>query len=87
MISFYLEMSFVNSDPSPCTSHIMCGAFFIKFQDNTCRNKVDKLIEAQKLYILIEHRYSIPLNHKNIPFDKQIIRKNSNIGNYHQNWK
>ena len=55
MISFYLEMFFVHSDPSPCASHIMCCAFFMKFQDKTCRNKVEIIMETQKVYILIKH--------------------------------
>ena len=43
-------------DPSPCASHIMCCAFFMKFQDNTCRNKVEVIMETQKIYLLIKHR-------------------------------
>ena len=39
MISFCLEMFFAQIDP--CASHIMCYTFFMKFQDNTCRNKVE----------------------------------------------
>ena len=42
-------------DPSPCASHIMCCAFFMKFQDNTCRNKVEVIMETQKIYLLIKH--------------------------------
>ena len=56
MISFYLEMFFVHIDPSPCASHIMCCAFFMKFQDNTCKNKVEMIMETQKVYLLIKHR-------------------------------
>ena len=41
MFSFYLEIFFVHIDPSPCALHIMCCAFFMKFQDNICRNKVE----------------------------------------------
>ena len=56
MISFYLEMFFVHIDPSPRASHIMCCAFFMKFQDNTCRNKVEIITVTQKVYLVIEHR-------------------------------
>ena len=55
MISFYLEMFFVHIDPAPCASH-MCCAFFMKFQDNSSRNKVEIIIETQKVYHLINHR-------------------------------
>ena len=55
MISFYLEMFFVNIDPFPCASHIMCCAFFMNFLDNTCRNKVEIIMETQKVYLLIKH--------------------------------
>ena len=41
--------------PSPCVSHIMCCAFFMKFQDNTCRNKVEIIMERQIAYLLIKH--------------------------------
>ena len=56
MISFYLEMFFMHIDPSPFSSHIMCSAFFMKFQDNTCRNKVEIIMETQKVYLLIKQR-------------------------------
>ena len=32
--------------PYPCASHIMCCAFFTKFQDNTCRSKVEIIMET-----------------------------------------
>ena len=56
MISFYLEMFFMHIDPSPCASRIMRCAFFITFQDNTCKNKVEIIMEIQKVYILIKNR-------------------------------
>ena len=31
--SFLGDVFFVHIDPSPCASHIMCCAFFIKFQN------------------------------------------------------
>ena len=49
MISFYLERFYVHIDPSPCASHIMCCAIFMKFQDNTCRNNVEIIMEKQKV--------------------------------------
>ena len=56
MISYYLEIFFVPNRPSPCASHIMCCAFFMKFQDNTCGNKVEMIMETQKVYLLFKHR-------------------------------
>ena len=53
MISFYLEMFFVHIDPSLCASHIMCCAFFMKFQYNTCRNQVETIMKTQKVCLLI----------------------------------
>ena len=47
---------FMHIDPSPCASHIMCCAFFMKFQDNTSRNEVEIIMETQKVYLLIKHR-------------------------------
>ena len=55
MISFYLQMFFVHINSSPCASP-MCCAFFMKSQDNTCRNKVEIIMETQKVYLLVEHR-------------------------------
>ena len=56
MISLYLEMFFVHIDPYPRTSHIMCCAFFKKFQDNTSRNKVEMIVKTQKVYPLIKQK-------------------------------
>ena len=56
MISFDLEIFFVHIDPSPCASHIMCCAFFMKSQDSTCRNKVGMIMETQKVFLLIKCR-------------------------------
>ena len=56
MINFYLEMFFVHIDRPPCASLIMCCALFMKFQDNTCRNKVEIIMETQKVYLLIKHK-------------------------------
>ena len=56
MVSFHLEMFIVHIDPSPCASHIMYCAFFMRFQDDICRNKVEIIIETQKVYLLIKHR-------------------------------
>ena len=55
MISFYLEMFFMHIDPSPGASHIMCWAFFLKFQDSTNRKKVEMIMETQKVYLLIKY--------------------------------
>ena len=51
-----IKTDHVHIYPSPCASHIMCCVFFIKFLDNTCRNKVEIIMETQKVYLLIKHR-------------------------------
>ena len=56
MIGFHLETFFVHIDPSPCASHVMCCAFFMKYQDNTCRKKVEIITEILKVYLLTKRR-------------------------------
>ena len=54
MISFYLEVFFVYILPH--VHRIMCCTFFMKFLNNTCRYKVDIIMETQEVYLSIEHR-------------------------------
>ena len=59
MIRFHLETFFVHIDPSHSASHyshIMCYAFFMELQDNSCRNKVEIIMETQKVYLLLKHK-------------------------------